>query len=418
MDRIAVAGLSIHEADVTELEALSSGAASVEDLLRELADELAASELVLLRTCNRTELFFARESGAPPSSLDRDSAAQALGIADDRLRVRLHLHRGRSAVRHLFRVVSSLESLVVGEDQILAQVRAAHARSRAVGLTGPLLEPVFEAALQVGKRVRTATDLCRHPVSVVALGIRALREEPWAEEARPRIAVVGAGRTGRLAGLALRDQGWPVDIVVNRSPGPAAELAQELGARPLSLMEFRAGCEPVDVVVTATNAPGFVLDADALGRVARPGEGRRLVGIDLALPRDLEPVDDDAFRIIDLECLRERAEENKRSRRAAALEAESIVERKLESLARRTTERRLEGIVGEILAETGEVLEHELRALPTGRLSALDEEDRRAVERWARRTFGRLAHAPLAACKRLSHHLHDLFDDTDEVTIG
>ena len=122
--------------------------------------------------------------------------------------------------------------------------------------------------------------------------------------------------------------------------------------------------------------------------------------------------------MVDLEALRRSAEDNRRLREAAAIEAESIVERKLDKLVRRVTERRLETLVGDILSETNEVLEHELRALPRGRLSKLSEEDLLAVERWARTTFGRLKHAPLAACKRLAHDLHDMLGEDEEDTTG
>jgi len=414
MDRIAIVGLSIHEAELGELECLGGLAAGEEDL-RELADAMAASELVLLRTCNRIELVFGRESGSPPVAADREAAADALGVANLASRQKLRFSRGRSALRHILRVTSSLDSLVLGEDQILAQVRAAYARSRALGLTGPLLEPVFEAALQVGKRVRTETELSRHPISVVALGVRSLREERGRSSDPPRVAVIGAGHTGRLAGHALQDEGWPVSFVVNRSPGPAQALARELEARALTLDEFRRGDEPVDVVVSATNAPGFVLDAAALRRVARNGS---FVGIDLAVPRDLEPIDDPGFRLIDIDGLRQLAEGNRRLRADAAIQAEAIVERKLIRLVRRVTDHRIEGLVGEVLAETTEVFEHELQALSTGRLARLRDDELRAIERWARTTFGRLAHAPLAACKRLAHELHERLDEDGEETTG
>lgn len=385
------------------------------DLLRELADALAASELVLLRTCNRIELIFGRESGSPPAAHERGTAAETLGIADGELREKLRFLRGRSAVRHLLRVTSSLDSLVLGEDQILAQVRAAYTCSRELGLTGPLLEPVFEAALQVGKRVRTQTDLSRHPVSVVALGVRSLREERDRVPAAARVAVIGAGHTGRLAAQALRDDGWPVSFIVNRSPGPAEALAREVEARALTLDEFRRGDERVDVVVSATNAPGFVLDAAALRRVARNGA---FVGVDLAVPRDLEPIDDPGFRLVDIDGLRVLADANRRLRADAAIQAEAIVERKLSRLVRSVTEHRIEGLVGEVLAETSEVFEHELQALSTGRLARLHDDQLRAVERWARTTFGRLAHAPLTACKRLARELHDRLDEDEEETTG
>src|SRR5262245_33378003 len=140
MERIAVVGLSLHETDVAGLERLARPTpAGAEAFLRDLADTLAASELVLLATCNRVEVAFAREVGHLPQPDDRELIASQLGLpASDALRERLHFASGRDAVRHLFRVASSLDSVVLGEDQILAQVREAFALSERIGLSGRL----------------------------------------------------------------------------------------------------------------------------------------------------------------------------------------------------------------------------------------------------------------------------------------
>src|SRR5262245_55361235 len=178
MERVAVAGLSLHQTDVEGLEEAKRGLAALEEpAAKTLADHLGASEAVLISTCNRVELVFARENGHAPERADRALLAQALGLAtEDELGTRFFLHTGRAAARHLFRVTSSLDSLVLGEDQILAQVRAAHAAAAECGLCGRILGTLFEHALGLGKRVRTHTDLARHPVSVVSLGVAFLQE--------------------------------------------------------------------------------------------------------------------------------------------------------------------------------------------------------------------------------------------------
>jgi glutamyl-tRNA reductase len=416
MDRIAAAGLSIHEVDAQQLERLARAPQVADDARRELADGLAASELVVLRTCNRIELVLARESGAPPSPRERATILTALGIDDPELASQLHLYCGRAAVRHVFRVTCSLDSLVMGEDQILAQVRGAWSAAQEEGLTGSLLDPLFEAAVQVGKRVRTETELSRHPVSVVALGVQALRER--APTAR-RVAVVGAGKTSRLAGQTLRAEGLEVAAVVHRTAEGARALATELDARPLDLSTFKAGAETVDAVVSATSAPGIVLETADLVRIARrPENGGRFLGIDLALPRDLATPNEPWIEVVDLEALRGLADANRARRAEAAAIAETIVEDKITALERRLVQRHTERLVSEVLAETSERLEHELRALSTGRLARLDPRDREAVERWARATFGRLAHAPMQAAKRLAAQETEWSGEDEEDTTG
>ena len=421
MDRVAVIGITLNETDVAGLEGVARPEPdAVEAFQHELADALAVSELVFLATCNRVEVIFARESGHLPDRGDLDAALRVLKVGDDDPR-RTHfvLRTGRAAARHLFRVSSSLESLVVGEDQILAQVREAYARSRAIGLVGNILASLFEGAFQVGKEVRSRTDLSRHPVSVVALGVSLLRERFHGDDLPPRIAVIGAGRTGRQVAHALADADLPAALVVNRTLDRAARLAAEMDARAVGLAEFRSGGEAVDAVVSATTAPGFVLAADELRRLARrTPSSRPLVALDLAVPRDLAPVEDPSLELLDLEDLRELARRNGALRGAAAVEAEALIEQKLDALAKRNAERRLAATLAEVVAESNEVFERQLRELSSGRLAHLGEEERLAVERWARTTFGRMAHVPLSTYKRLAHDVPDLFEPGEEETTG
>ena len=404
MERVAVAGLSLHQTDVEGLELAKQGLAALEEpAAKALADRLGASEAVLLSTCNRVELVFARENGHAPTMEDRGVLAEALGFAPaSEIASCLFLHTGRSAARHLFRVTASLDSLVLGEDQILAQVRAAFDGARALGLTGRILGLVFEQAIELGKRVRTRTDLSRHPISVVSLGVAHVLEQV-SDLADARIAVIGAGATGAHAARALAAAGRAPVFIVNRSQARARALANEVGARALTLEALRAGSEPVDALVSATSSPGHVLDAATLRVLAaRTRPGRLLVAADLALPRDLEPCDDPRLDVIDLEALRARAEENRKKRAAAAAEAELLVEEQVARLFRERAVEEVAGAFSPIAAEAREAFELELARLSEGRLARLSEGDRAAVERWARAVFGRVAHVPFRTLKRMA----------------
>jgi glutamyl-tRNA reductase len=424
MDRIGVAGLSIHGTDVSGLERVRRPApAQAEAFLRELADELGASEVVFLATCNRIEVIYAREEGEPPSEADLDVLARHLcharaegagrargaegagGAGDaDALRALLVLRRGREAARHLFRVASSLDSLVVGEDQILAQVRAAYGAASDIGLVGPLLGALFHHALAVGKQVRSETELARHPVSLVNLAVHALLERP--DAATMRVGVVGAGEMGALMARALAAAGMRPAVVANRSVAHARPVAADCGAVALDLDALRRGEVPLDAIVSATSAPGFVLDPVSLSALAaRAPSGRPLLGIDLAVPRDLAPCDDPRVRIVDLDALRSQADHSRALRAHAAALAERIVDHKVDTWCRRFGERAASDIVTDLQASADELVARELAGLLQGRLAHLSDEDRRAVERWARATFGRLMHLPVAALKRLAADL-------------
>jgi glutamyl-tRNA reductase len=406
MERVAVVGLSLQETDVLGLERLARPSPErAEVFARDLADELGASELVLLATCNRVEVVFAREAGHLPSAQDREAVATALSLpAHDELRQRMHLHTGRDAVRHLFRVASSLDSVVVGEDQILAQVRSAYQASERNGLTGRLLGALFEHAFQVGKQVRTDTELSRIPVSVVSLGLAEIARHVGgpAKTAPARVVLIGAGAMAELVVRGAREHGVEVAVVANRSVERARGLAALCSARAVTLEELWKLDERFDGLVAATSAPGYVVDrAHLLDLARRTPTGKPLVAVDLALPRDIEPCDDSAAQVVDLDTLRESAARNRALRSKAASQAEAIVERKLESFVDRAAQQALSAALAEVRGESESVFERELSQLFSGKLAHLGPDERGAIERWARVAFGRVTHVPIHAIKRM-----------------
>jgi glutamyl-tRNA reductase len=409
MDRIGHIGASLHLTDVAGLERLRRPPPGGEDaFLRELADALGASEAVFLATCNRVEVLYAREEGDLPGEADLESVARFLAREGEAAAARAVLVQriGREAARHLFHVAASLDSLLVGEDQILPQVRAAYGRASDAGLVGPLLGPLFHHALAVGKQARSETDLARHPVSLVNLAVHELLADAAGRGAPPRVAVLGAGEMGRLLVRALSAAGLAPAVVANRGVEKARALAAECGAAAVTLDDFRRGAQPVDALVSATSAPDVVLDAPVLSALAaRVASRRTLLAVDLAVPRDLAPCDDPRVRVVDLDALRRLADANRALRAAAALEAERLVDRKVETWAARFTERAADEAVSELQSAADELLGKELQGLLSGRLAHLSPEDRRAVERWARATFGRVMHLPVAALKRLARDM-------------
>jgi glutamyl-tRNA reductase len=399
MDRIGIAGLTLHETDVAGLERLARPAPERYELsARELADELGASELVLLATCNRVEVVFARELGHLPTFADRDRVARQLGLPEgDPLAERLHLLTGRDAVRHLFRVACSLDSLVLGEDQILAQVREAYQRCERAGLVGKLLGTLFEGALQVGKQVRTETELSRIPVSVVSLGLEAIAQR-FAGRA-PRVALLGAGAMAELVVKSAAAHGVRIEAIFNRSLANAERLASLCGARACPLAQLLAPeSGGFDALISATAHPGHVLrSADLRALAARTPLGERLFAVDLAVPRE-----DAHVEVVDLDALRALAERQRARRATAAHAAEALIEKKLDAFTRRAAEAKVHEAIAEMQSESESVFERELARLFTGRLAAMPAEERRAIEHWARAAFGRVSHVPITALKRLA----------------
>jgi glutamyl-tRNA reductase len=404
MERIAIAGFSIHRADVRALEMVCRPLKpELTRYLRRLSDVLGASELVFLVTCNRVEVIFAREEGELPGQADLVPLAAALSrdpAGADPIAGLLTLRTGRDAIRHLFRVTCSLDSLMLGEDQIIGQVRSAYGQAADIGLVGPLLGPLFHHALQIGKRVRSETDLARHPVSIVTLAVAALAER--SSSGPFKIAVIGAGDMGALVVRALDEAGLPPAVVANRSLPRAVDLARACGAEAMTLDSFRSGSTSVDVLIAATSASDLVLSSDDLTALARSAPaGAGLFAIDLAVPRDLPDVDTAGVEVICLDDLRALADENNNLRAAAAADAEQLVEAKIATFTRRFREDVAAPVVSDLREASEELLARELDGLLSGRLAHLGDEDRRAVERWARKTFGRLMHLPVSAIKRM-----------------
>jgi glutamyl-tRNA reductase len=417
MQRIAIAGLNFHDTDLSGLECVRRPEPGRENaFLRGLSDVLGASELVFLSTCNRVEVIYAREEGEAPDASDLAELRRFFMEGD--AGQDFVLRTGRDAIEHLFRVACSLDSLVLGEDQIIAQVRKAYGRSADIGLTGNLLGPLFHHALHIGKKVRSETDLARHPFSVVNLAVLRLREAEHSESLIT--AVVGAGEMGGLLARALSAAGLPPAYLVNRTPETAARLAGELGARAVPYDAFLRGEIPVDVVITATGSTSVLFSPEALADMAsRSPRGRGLLGIDLSVPRNLPAVEGVGgtpadVEVVDLDALRRIADANRLLRADAAHEAELLVGQKLERFIRRFREDAAAPVVTELIQATDEILARELRGLLSGRLSHLDDADRRAIERWARATFGRLMHPSVSAVKRMAAEHDDGSRDEDQ----
>ena len=401
MERMAVAGCSLSEVRAADLDRLARPGSAA---LRGIADDLGASELVLLATCNRVEIVYAREAGHPPEEADRRIVAAGLG-ADDGEAPDLRWLGGDGAVRHLFRVASGLDSLVLGDQQIPAQVREAWDTARGSGMTGSILDPVFEAALGCARRVAADTGVGRLPVSLVSLALDAVAEtRSGASGSPPIVGIVGAGLMARRLARAAASNGLAPTWVANRSLEAAETLAAEFGATAVTLEALRAGGLRADVMLVATSALEPILDRAELERLDHAAPGGRLVAVDLGAPRNLEP-GPAGVAIIDLESLRASADANRAARRQAAAAAEAVVADRLEAFARRRAEARIADVAEELRGVSADLLESEIAALSDGRLADLTPAHRAAVERWARSAFGRLQHLPARAMKDLASEL-------------
>jgi glutamyl-tRNA reductase len=366
--RLVLVGISHHHAPVELRERVA--------LDREQASALAAElgEAVCLSTCNRTELYVVAEDAEEAERV----AVAALAELEPQVEPALYRLRDQAAALHLFRVAAGLDSLVPGEGEILGQVRAAYE----TGTPGLVLDKVFRQALHAGRKVRAQTAIGESPASVSSAAA-ALAEQVFGDLAGCRIMLIGVGKVGDQAARSLRGRGAEVVLTAN-SKTDRGQLEEELAR--------------VDVVVSATTSAGYVLDAET---VERARNGRQLLFIDLAVPRDLDPLihELDSCYLYDIDDLEAIVSETLAGRRGEATRAEAIVATEAEKFHAWHASLDVVPAIASLRAHAEEIREAELRKAE-GVLGRLDDTQRRAVESMTAQIVNKLLHLPTVRMKQ------------------
>lgn len=290
----------------------------------ELRATSGASEAAILSTCNRTELYLAGDDDCAPMVLRWLSGFHGLEPAD--LENALYIHRDADAVRHIMRVASGLDSMVLGEPQILGQLKDAYALAREYGASGSFLSRLFEQTFSVAKRVRTQTAIGENPVSVAYAAV-SMASHIFADMSRNRALLIGAGKTIELVARHLADAGVRDFLVANRTLERAQALAEAHGGQGILLSEIPDHLAEVDIVIGSTASPLPILGKGAVERALKGRKHRPYFMVDIAVPRDIEPEVGglaDVF-LYTVDDLRQVIEENIRSREGAAREAENLI---------------------------------------------------------------------------------------------
>jgi glutamyl-tRNA reductase len=444
---LAVVGLSHHTAPVEVRERFVFNETETAAALLQLSASGATREAVLLSTCNRTELYIAGVSAsveleAPPNGTRAadaagasaaDDPAAAAGVAaapghgnaqaraDDadqesalmaaatllaaraglplaEARRHLYVHRGRDAVRHLFRVVTSLDSMVMGEAQIQGQVRGAYELAAALGgerrVVGPVLSRLFESALGVGGRVRAETSLGVGAASVPSAAIELARKIFGSLRGR-RALVLGAGEMSELAITCLAAEGVRSVVVANRTETHADSLARRVGASAARFASLPELIPQTDIIATATAAPHAVLTRELMQRALPAGSPHPLLIVDIALPRDVEPAVGELENVFlyDIDDLNQIVDDNLERRRDAVPLAEGIVAQEMASFWRWYESLQVVPVIRALRERAEEMRRHELeKALK--RLEHLAPADREAVDWLTRQLLNKVLHPP------------------------
>src|SRR5215468_10808153 len=314
-----VAGLSHRNAPVEVREQLAVDEDKLRELLRDVAASGVVREAIILSTCNRVEVYAVAEVPGEARAATFRQLCRHRGVETAAVEAALYTYAEGDAVRHAFRVASSLDSMVIGEPQILGQVKDAFALAQSCEAVGPALHSLFTQAFAVAKKVRTETEIARHAVSVSFAAVELAKKIFAGLEGRA-VLLVGAGKMSELAARHLVEQGTFPIYVTNRTWARAQELARAL-----------SGMADVDIVITSTAASSTIVSRESVASIMSERGGRPLFFIDIAVPRNVEAgVDslDDVY-CYDIDDLKQVVDANLRERRREAQRAESLVEREV-----------------------------------------------------------------------------------------
>lgn len=411
-----VVGLNHRTVPLDVLERMTVTGDRLPKALHDLVSRDTISEAVVLSTCNRTEVYVVAERFHPAVGEVRNVFSGLAFLAPEDFSDHLYTFHDAAAVAHLFSVVSGLDSAVLGESEILGQVRGAWERAAAEGAAGSGMNMLFRHALEVGKRVRTETSIGRHTASVSQAAVE-LAEARLGTLTGKRVLVLGAGDMGEGMAVSLARSGVEEVLVANRTRARADELAEKVGGRSVSVVDLPAALAEVDVLLTSTGATSVLVDHGDLELVVAARGGRGLLIIDVAVPRDVDPsaADLPGVDLLDMDDLRAFADAGLAERRREVAGVRDLIDEEVQRYREAVTHRQVAPLIAALRerAETARAAELKRAAakLSAGERDALDAASRAFVAKLLHEPTVRLKEAAgTARGERLADALRDLFD--------
>jgi glutamyl-tRNA reductase len=397
---VVVVGLNHRTVPLSLLESMAVSEARLSKALSELDSCEHLEEVVVVSTCLRTEVYATASRYHPAVGELRNFLAAWSGAAPEDFAGGLYEYHDEAAVRHLFRVAAGLDSVVLGEGEILGQIGDAWEAARRAGTAGVVLSILFRHSVEVGKRVRSETAIARGTTSLSQAAVALARDELGTLEGRT-ILVIGAGEMGEAMAQALAG-GISTGrlLVANRTASRATELAARCGGRAIDWSELATGLEEADAVLASTGSPQILLEASDLAPVLARRPERPLLVVDLAVPRDVDPAvgDLDGVTLFDMDEISAFAARAVEGRRREVPKAEAIIAAEVERYSGLTVERQVAPLVAALRERAEQIRQAEMSRFER-RLSRLDESEARAVEALTRGIVAKLLHDPTVALK-------------------
>jgi len=391
---ITVVGLSHKSAPIEVRERFALPADRVPELLRGVVDRPAVGEALLVSTCNRVELVAAPRAGASLEAVASASREALSALAPNAPETALYALTGGAAVRHLFGVAASLDSLVLGEPQILGQVKEAYEVARKTGTVGSVLHRTLARAIRAAKRVRSGTSIGAGQVSVPSVAVDFARRI-FGDLRGRTVLLVGSGEMAETVARSLLSSGSRL-LVVGRTPEKVRALAESFGGEPCAWAELALALERADVVITSTSAPGFVIEPGHVASARKKRRGQSQFFIDLAVPRDVNPEIEslDGIFLYNVDDLSRIVSESLLTRGREAVQAYSIIDDEARSFDRWADAEQATPLIVALRERIRGALKFELERSLRGRLRHLGAPEREALDTMLDAAVNRVLHEP------------------------
>lgn len=394
--KLLITGVSHKTAPVEVRERLAFREETLPAALADLRAHAGVSEAMILSTCNRVEIAVTAEDGCDPQAVVEAFLSDRKGVEPGSLEPHVYRHEGREAIHHLFRVAASLDSMVVGEPQILGQLKTAYGAAKDCGALCGWLDGLVSRAFSVAKRVRSETGIGQMAVSVSYAAVELARKIFGALNGRT-IMIVGAGKMSELAARHLRRSGASHVFVTNRTHERAVEMAALFQGTPVEYTRFVSMLPEVDIVITSSGAPAYILRKEDMQRVIAARRNKPMFLIDIAVPRNIEPSVNnlDNVFLYDIDDLQEVVNANLRERMKEAESAEAMVAEEVDRMMARLKVAEVTPTIVSLQEQLEQIRAGEIEKVRR-KFGPFTEQQEAALEMLTRGIINKIAHGPIS----------------------
>ncbi len=398
--QLTLVGLSHKTAPVEIRERLAFGDGDLDEALKSLTSRDGVSGGMILSTCNRVEVL----AEAPDEESIREFLCSYHRVPTEKVTNYMYAFRNNDVIRHVFRVAASLDSMVVGEPQILGQIKEAYRLAQDAGTTGMHIGPVMTRAFVVAKKIRTETAIARSAVSVSYAAVELARKIFGSLEGK-NVMVIGASKMGRLAAKHLKRNGVSSVLITNRTFERAVEMARVFEGAAIPFEQLGDHIDRADIVISSTGAPNLVITKPQAERIIRRRRNRPVFFIDIAVPRDIDPAvnDIDNVFLYDIDDLQQVVDENLKDRMTAAARAEEIVDDEVEAFCSRMQSREVAPTIVAMQAAIEKLRRDEIERYRND-LGPLSDGQQEAFHRMTQSMIRKILHSPISELKELARH--------------